>query len=114
MKELIKLLSENKLCKGCQGCTCESDILIGDVMGRLSDLMTLWGVEHSGEYHSHLSRLAYTWGMCGFTRSLQEIMEDYELVDCKCTYSKIAPCTKRQLKPEAANLLKFLNEIFDA
>ena len=79
-------------------------ILIGDVLDKI--MSTDSTPETDGE-------LVELWRACGFTRSLQEIMEDTEL---ECIIKKEfhrEGCAGRQLKPEAKSLMNFLNEIFN-
>ena len=111
MNNLLKKLGEGKSCKGCNGCTCDSEILIGDVLEKMQG-------KYYGDGNIENSDLCYKWGKCGFTRSLQEILSDMEeCMTCKTEEYKVVHFNcinspyKKQLKPEAQTLINFLEEI---
>ena len=103
-EQIIEKLGADKSCKGCQGCTCDSEILIGDCLEAIEKEM----LKHSGKRKLFIeqSDLLRKWKPCGFTKSLQELL-------CWHDEQKYGACSCEDgVLKEASALIEFLYDIF--
>lgn len=95
-----KLVGDNPCSEYCQGCVCENEILVGDVLEKINKQ----DIDPLLIFAQYIDLLKY-WQPCGFTRSLQDIIISY---GDRC--GKDAECScPNEPTPEAQALFEFLN-----